>query len=186
MDLACYENVTGFAREFEISPDEWRDFSGSKVPDGVIRITREGLSYELAIEVETSRKNWNRTDQFFEKYREAFSRGAICSGVIVVCDSTGMAGRFSDKLKKFDREVAERFLVIMGSDLCQLNPKLYGEFKLYPGFTPENARTVFGGLVQYSPMKSARTLERAVLYPPDRGGQTLNQRIRRELKPIST
>ena len=41
--LARFDHVSGFATEFEVHLEDWKAFSCSKIPDGLIQITRDGL-----------------------------------------------------------------------------------------------------------------------------------------------
>jgi hypothetical protein len=153
--LARHENVTGICSEFELSVEEIRDFSGTKIPDGLIQVTRGNLIYELAIEVEVTPKAYSRSQEFLEKYKNAFEKGVICSGVFVICDEENIYDRYRGQLEQMGQSVAERFLILQGPDLPTINPLLYGQPEKHVGFCCEKRRTSFQGGIRYFPMKFA-------------------------------
>jgi hypothetical protein len=183
--LSRYEYVTGFGTEFEIPLEQWREFSRSKVPDGVIQVTRDNLSYELAVEVEVTPKTWTRSEDFVTKYQEAFDQKARCSGVILVCDEQDIFDRYQTLLQKKGESIAKRFLVIRGPELPALNRRLYGEVRKKPGFCADKRRASSGGENQYLPMKFALQKNSATQQAPDKDPLSGKLKIEEKIQQIS-
>ena len=182
--LSRYENVTGFASEFEVPLEQWQQFSRTKVPDGVIQVTRGDLIYELAVEIEVTPKTWARSEDFLFKYEDAFAHQAGCSGVILVCDEEDIFNRYQTLLKKKGEQLSKRFLIIRGPSVPPLNPNLYGEPRKIAGFCANQRRTSFSDGIRYLPMKFTSREFCATQLTPDK--DPLSGKIKNEDKLQTT
>ncbi|MGK5083425.1 hypothetical protein WDW37_08960 [Bdellovibrionota bacterium FG-1] len=185
INLARFENVSGFATALELPDESMRKFSHPKVPDGIIQLSRGNASYEVAIEVEVTPKTNQRCDDFLDKYQEAFLHSSYCSGVIVVCDANDIYDRYSTHLEKRDESFKDRVLLIRGPGLESLNPVIYGTPRNNPGKCGELRRSHFGAVISYFPIVSANRDQKADSVPPQNGGQSEFLTNKEFLQPIS-
>ena len=184
INLARFENVSGIATELELPRDSLQAFSHSKIPDGIIQVTRGGATYEIAIEVEATPKTAQRCEEFLDKYQQAFLRSAYCSGVIVVCDANDIYERYSNHLEKRDESVRSRVLLVRGPGLESLNPTVYGPPRKKPGKCGELRRSHFGHAISYFPIVSTKPDQKPSAEPPQRGGQSEFSTNKEHLQPI--
>lgn len=184
--LSRYENTTGFATEYEAPLEQWRQFSRSKVPDGAIQVTRGDLIYELAVEVEVTPKNWAKSEDFLNKYEDAFAHDASCSGVILVCDEDDILNHYQTLLKRKGEQLSKRFLVIRGPEVPTLNPSLYGEPWKIPGICANQRRASFSDGIRYLPIKFMSREKNAAHLPPDNRGVSGKIKNKEKLQLIST
>ena len=170
LELSRYENITGFATEFEIPTDEWSDFSRTKIPDGIIQVSRSAQQYELAVEVECEPKTWARCQEFVSKYRDVFEHRALCSGVILVCDLEHIYQKYLKVMREMGDSIAKRFLIVRGPDLPTLNPAIYGAPRMQRGHLADKSREHFTDGIQYMPIKSIEGPKKVKVLPPQTGG----------------
>lgn len=171
-ELARYEYVTGFATENELSKGEIWCATRTRRPDAVFQVEREGKTFEIALEVETSHKSRDRVLAIIEKYRHAFANGAFCKGVFVVCDTPGIHRSYLEELKELDPDLQKKIVVLLGPKVPMLRSDLYGNPYKNPGKCAEKARTVFKGQfepIRYSPMFSGFPIRPEPPYPTDTG-----------------
>ena len=184
--LSRYEFITGFGTEFEIPLETWREFAHSKVPDGLVQVSRGELNFELAVEVEVTPKSRSRSQEFVNKYQDAFTKGALCSGVILVCDEPDIFDRYRSLLQGKGESLTSRFLVLQGPGLPPLNSRLYGESGKSPGFCADQRRTSFGDEIKYLPVKSRSPEFLATRLPPEKDPLSGKQNFKENLQPITS
>lgn len=185
INLARFDHVSGIATEQELARESLREFSHSKIPDGIIQVSREGASYEIAIEVEVTPKASSRYDEFLDKYAEVFRRSPYCSGVIVICDSSDIYARYVNLLAKRDEPFRDRVLLVQGPGLESLNPEVYGYPRKSPGKCAEKRRSHSGGTISYFPIESTKRDLKNGSLPPHRVGQSEILTKKEYLQPIN-
>jgi hypothetical protein len=186
ISLSRFENVTGFATELELPRETLREFSRSKIPDGIIQLSRNGASYEVAVEVEVTPKTDQRCIEFLDKYQETFIRSPHCSGLIVVCDANDIHERYSTLLEKREKAVRDRVLLVRGPGLESLNPAIYGTPDKNPAICGGLRRSHFGRTVTYFPFISIKEGQKLGSVPPHKGGQSENFKNKEHLQQTSS
>lgn len=78
--------VSGVAIEHELSPNDYSKFSPGRIPDGIAEISRPGRTpFEVAIEVERTQRNDERTKRLLELYERTILAGRHqCRGLLVI------------------------------------------------------------------------------------------------------
>jgi hypothetical protein len=172
LTLSRYSFVTGIATEFEMSPDDVGKFCYSRTPDGIIQITNESGTFELAIEVESSRKTHARIAEVIEKYRNTFLKNMPCAGLIVVVNSKSLFDAFQSKIAELPSEIENRYLVVMQEGLSTLNQKYFGEFKNVPQGSLEKIATFTQGSPKFYPMITGDSFLKSDPIVPDHSRQS--------------
>lgn len=153
--LSRYSGVTGIATEQEWTPDEIKLFCRSRIPDGIIQVTQGDLSYELAVEVETTLKSELETAYVLERYQQTLLRNMPCVGVLIVAGNRGVFRKYERKLAELPSDIQERVLLVRTEGLRTLNSTYYGALGEYPGEVLSRRRTVSQNEGTYISMKTA-------------------------------
>lgn len=74
LTLSRYSFVSGVASELEIEASDIRKFCHGRIPDGIIQITNNGGSFELAVEVERTQRSDTRIQEVIDRYKETFMK----------------------------------------------------------------------------------------------------------------
>ena len=152
-----FENVTGIATEYEVLPEDMKDFALGRTPDGIVQVLRPGDTepFEVAFEVETSRKSDRRIREIIERYVRAIEspQSAACRCCLIVATRRPIFEAYANAIERFP-SCSKSFRVLAHSDLSDLKSQLFGLDRKKPGISTERMRTEFQGKIQYSPMKS--------------------------------
>lgn len=154
IQLSRYSAVTGIATEHEWTPEEIKLFCHERIPDGIIQLTRDSLSYEIAVEVELSLKSERATNLVLSNYRQTFLRNMPCVGVLIIAADFSIVRKYQSLMANLPTEVEERILLTTVEGLDSLNPKYYGTRGLVPGSALETLRQESQGRGSYVCMKS--------------------------------
>lgn len=154
IELAHYEFVTGIAAENELTPEGLRHFTFSRIPDGIVEITRNQHQYWLAVEVETSLKSPLRIKEVLQRYQETFEMNLKCSAVILVATKSAIYTRYQRAIEGLPQAVAAKVLLCENPKALRLNEKYFGIRRNHIGnaleFAWNGSNTEFG----FIPMKS--------------------------------
>lgn len=154
MKLCKFENVTGVATHFELSQEDFKRFCHERIPDGIIQLTQEGQSYELAVEVETSNRNASRVEQVLSHYWDTFRKGYECSGLLLIAVTRPIATMYRTALAQMPEEFQNRVRLLEGTDLQGLNQEAFGSPTANLSRCLDLARTSFHDEIKYSSTKS--------------------------------
>jgi hypothetical protein len=152
IELSQYANVSGLASEYEIEPEEARQFCHGRNPDGIIQLTNEGSSFEFAVEVETSRKSTEKMERILAAYKSTFFRNMRCVGTIIVAEDPSILARYQKQIAELPAEIEERILVVNLQGLRALKTDLFGERLTQPGQSLELIRNSSQGTIHYTPL----------------------------------
>lgn len=150
-----FANVTGIATERELGEDEIKTFCFNRRPDGIIQISREGRSYELAVEVETSLKSEARAKDILDNYERTFDRAMLCAGTIIVAIPPAALTKYREHIEKKSEGFQRRVRIVASPELIELDPKVYGQraitIETSVRNTLEKHRTQSHGQITYIP-----------------------------------
>lgn len=159
MALCTYENVRGLATPFEMSPDEINRFCSGRTPDGIVRVFQGDQSFEMAVEVETSKKTLPRVKHILDRYEETFQRRMQCERLLIVTETKTIHGMYTRALEKMPSEFQPKVQVIMPEDIFKLDEATFGKPTEAMKRSLELRRTVCQGRVQYFPLESTLALK---------------------------
>lgn len=152
IELSRYSFVSGLATEYEFGLKDARVFCHGRIPDGILQITSEDQSYELAVEVEHSGKSDLEMSEILSNYRQTFLRKMPCVGLILVAVTPAIFKKYQHLLSELPPETEDRILLTTIPGLRELNSQVYGIRGLEPGIALEKTRTSFQGRGEYTPM----------------------------------
>ncbi len=154
MELCRYQNVTGIASPFELSPEDLARFCHDRTPDGLFRLTQDGQHFEMALEVERIQKDATRVRAILERYWQTFKYGMECKGLLIVAMSATIHGMYTDLIREMPEEFQNRVRVVEGVGLLGLRAEAYGERTSGIHRCLDLNRTKFHDDVTYSPVKT--------------------------------
>jgi hypothetical protein len=149
LNLSRYAFVSGIATEYEISSSDLSKFCHSRTPDGIIQITKESGSFELAVEVERTRRSDSRIEDVIEKYKYTLMKDMPCAGLLVVVQDQALFDVYQLKISKLPIEIAERLLVVTHDGLLNLKQEHFGEFGKGPNSSLEKTAKYLQGQIQF-------------------------------------
>jgi hypothetical protein len=154
MRLSQHGYVSGVATQYEIDPDDIKQFCHHRIPDGILELTRGGHRFELAVEVETTLRNKLRISEVIERYDQSFKRGLSCSGLIVVSNTPAIHAAYEAALAKCSKPTEEKVLLLLGPELRDLNPQYFGQYNEGPSPSWEKTRSLSQDQAEYVPLNS--------------------------------
>jgi hypothetical protein len=154
--LSRYQFVTGILTEHEIHQNDFEKFCHARVPDGIIQISNADHSFDLAVEVERSRKTESRIDEILEKYKYSFLKGMPCSGLLLLVKDQVLLDLYETRTKKVLPEFEKQILITTLNDLSKLNERYFGELKSTPQGSLEKIGILSQGRSIFSPMISTK------------------------------
>lgn len=150
LTLSRYTFVTGIATEYEINSNDMRKFCHSRIPDGIIQITKDGISVELAVEVERTQRSDTRIQEVVDRYKETFIKNMPCTGLIVVTGNQAIHESYKNKILELPDEFQKMCLVVTSEGLTTLNQKHFGEFKECPQQSLEKYAAFLQNQIKFS------------------------------------
>lgn len=179
LKLSRYRLVSGIATEFEYESKDLIPFCYERTPDGIIQITRDGINYELALEVESSPRNVDRMKDLFIKYRKTLSAEMLCQGLIIVCTAQSFLKQYLELAKSIPANIKDRVIITDFDGLEDLKPQYFGERTQRPYSVLERTRTISASGIYYFPKYyDDLSKNRPTQSDPLGGGrQTTNERI---------
>ncbi|MGZ6311382.1 MAG: hypothetical protein ACXWOH_12170 [Bdellovibrionota bacterium] len=155
-----FPNVSGVASERELLPADIAQFSGNKVPDGIVEITRDGKNFECAVEVEVTHKAASRVQKIVSGYEKLLrDPNGECRGVIFVVLSPELYRSYEKALARVSEDVRNRMLLLCDPKLSELKPHVFGEPLFGAGLNPYlpqyKLRTSHKDELRYVPWDSA-------------------------------
>jgi hypothetical protein len=176
IQLCRYAHVTGIATEYEISSPDLSNFSLKSVPDGIVQISSGEHSFEIAVEVESTRKTESRIDNLIKAYTQTFSRKMICKALLIVATDPVIFGVYQKKIPELPQDIEKKILLMNADALDKLSSERFGSHLSEPGMCLEKQRSHYTDHVQYFPIKSIfKALERPLKAPPMNGQSQILQ-----------
>ncbi len=174
LDLCQFENIVGVATPFELGPDEIAQFCHERVPDGIFRLRQDGEHFEIALEVESSRRNNGRVAEVLGRYWSTFKHRMPCSGVLIAALDPTIYGMYSRSIATMPPEFQERVRLVRGDVLGTLRSEAYGQQTYGLRRCLDFTRTQSLDGIAYTPIKlEVFSPKTASQHPPDRGGGTV-------------
>lgn len=126
INLCKYENVTGFATEYELDKESLESFIHGRRPDAIIQISKDTQSFEIALEVEMTLKTIDRIEKILSAYQKTFEKNLFCQGVIIVAGRDDVYQCYSEQLSKWPEEFGNKILLTKDFELKTLKQNIYG------------------------------------------------------------
>lgn len=152
--LSRYSFVTGIATEFEIDSKDIAEFCFNRTPDAIVKISNGTGSFTLAVEVERTRRSFERILDMLTKYNYTFQEKMPCDGLLIVTDDKAVCKAYKAMIAKHFPRIEERTLVLTPKELTTLNPKIYGEYNSSPQNSLEKTATWDRGTPNFSSIKT--------------------------------
>ena len=125
--LSHYSYVAGFALAHELDLSEIRKFCFDRIPDGIVKIVRPDIEYELAVEVETSIKSIPRIRKIFNSYCETWDKKTYpCAGVIIIAPNASAYQAYQNEMETIPEANRKRIVLKNSFELLDLNERYFG------------------------------------------------------------
>ncbi len=165
--LTYFENITGIATEYELTPADAKNFCPHRRPDGIGQLTNERSKFEFAVEVETSRKSLARIQEIIRGYVEMIDSGAYDGrAVLLVAPRLGVYTAYEKELGSVPEKMRHCFRLVVKPDLSELKTEIFGQVRTTPDSSAERMRKSNSGEIEYLPMFSTHPLPHRAPYRP--------------------